>query len=221
MDTINLQAINSASFVFTQPLSVWAQVYPLADGKFRSYMRSLTTDSIVLYEWSTDNGRITFNETAAVGLLTYQTNPVANDVINIGTTVLTFVASHTSGNNVVVASTLAGTLANLLAFLEASLDAEIKKCTYAVNGYELLITYGDTTLAGNTFPFSTTTNTTTVSGVMLAGAGGQVTMTAPVGDLEGFLGDYYYDVRLELGSSGSIIVQLFGGVITFVEGVTR
>jgi len=221
MDEINLQAVNTATFVFNQSLSAWAPFYPLSEAAFRSYMRKTPEDPVVLYEWSTDNGRITFAATAANAIIAYEQNPAPDDTLTLGSSIVTFVASPTGGNNVAIAPTLTGTLANLLAFLQASHDSQISRCSYAVAGFELSIAFNNTTLAGNLFAIAASTANAAVSSPTLLGAGGMITMTAPLGDLEDFVGDYSYDVRLELGSSASIVVPLFGGTITLTEGVTR
>jgi hypothetical protein len=47
-----------------------------------------------------------------------------------------------------------------------------------------------------------------------------LTLTAPISDIENFLGSYVYDCRWE-SLDGQNITYLFGGTITFVQGVTR
>jgi hypothetical protein len=215
VDTLDLQAFNSTTFVFSRLLTSWADVYPLADGVFRSYMRVNVDDAIVVYEWSTDNGQITFSPTAANGTIGYAANPAVNDTIDIGTTVVTYVASS---GGVVIGASLPATMANLLTFLTASVDAQISQCSYAMADNELSIVFKTTALAGNEFPIAASTSGVAVSAGTLQGAGGMITMTAPISDLTAFLGPYFYDVRWEYGAT---IVQLFGGTIDWLEGVTR
>ena len=109
-------------------------------------------------------------------------------------------------------------MANLLSLLNASTDPQIALCAYTLGGDELSIVFETTSIAGNLFALAATTNGAVVSAPTLFGAGGVLTMTAPVGDIEAFQGAYVYDVRFE---SGSTVIQLFGGTISFLQGVTR
>ena len=59
----------------------------------------------------------------------------------------------------------------------------------------------------------------TASGLMLSGAGGMAVISAPVEHIENFSGDYVYDLRWEFDDT--LLVPLLGGIITFVQGVTR
>ena len=123
-----------------------------------------------------------------------------------------------SGNTVPVGITIGATLANLISFLNASTDAQISQCTYGLSGAEIAIVYKTTSISGNLFAIAASSSGVTVSAPTLFGAGGVLIMTAPIADIEVFQGQYVYDVRFELGTT---VVQMFGGTIVFLEGVTR
>lgn len=382
MDTINLQAQNNASFVFSAPMTEWASVYNLSAGKFRAMMRATLADPVVQYEWSTDAGSITFAQSAANGQIDYPNNPANGDTLTLGSSQVVFSSAGTAvtlapsatvtitdaspavvtwtahglaagtpivfsttgalpagltagtvyyvsvtglaansfsvadtfndallgannintttagsgvqtatapstvvwanhglasganiaftssatlpspivsgqvyfvsptlletntfeistipngtplsfgtprsgatsafvGNTVPIGITVGKTLANLVSFLENSTDPQISLCEYAVSGNELSITYDSNAIAGNLFAIGASTSNAVASGATLSGAGGILTMTATIGDIEIFNGAYVYDCRFE---EGSTIVPLFGGTITFIQGVTR
>jgi hypothetical protein len=123
-----------------------------------------------------------------------------------------------TGNTAPVGLTIGATLANLISFLNASADPQISLCTYALGGAEISIVYDTTSINGNLFALAASSSGITASAPTLFGAGGVLTMTAPIGDIEAFQGQYVYDCRFELGAT---VVQMFGGIITFLEGVTR
>ena len=100
MDTVNLQALNSTSFVFARTMTPWASLYNLCAGKFRAMMRVTVGDPVVQYEWSSDGGTITFADSAAQGTVDYPNNPVNGDTLTLGSSQVTFVAA---GSAVVLA----------------------------------------------------------------------------------------------------------------------
>ncbi len=69
----------------------------------------------------------------ATGFVTFSTN--AAQTVTLGGTVVTF------GTSFALGATLPLTLANLLVYLNASADTNIVKCTYAIEGSALTITY--------------------------------------------------------------------------------
>jgi hypothetical protein len=91
-DIINLQAINTSSFVFSYPLGTWANVYPLASGIFRAHLRIDAADSVVYYEWSTTNRNAAYIQTKAAGLLDFGANPSPGDTITLGSSAVQFLA---------------------------------------------------------------------------------------------------------------------------------
>jgi hypothetical protein len=126
-----------------------------------------------------------------------------------------------TGNTVPVGLTIGATLANLLSFLNASADPQISLATYALGGAEISIIYDTTSINGNLFALAASSSGVSASAPTLYGAGGVLTMTAPIGDIEAFQGLYVYDCRFEIGSPPTTVVQMFGGTLTFLEGVTR
>ena len=132
MDVVNIEAVNTAAFVFSRMLSPWAQAYNLPAATFRAYMRLTIADPVVQYAWASDGscrGSITFSATAANGNLAYTANPAPGDTIQLGSTIVTFISGTPAGNQVLIGDTLAGTMANLVAVLTASTDAQIDQCS--------------------------------------------------------------------------------------------
>ena len=91
-DDIDLQAVNTSSFVFEYDLSTWANVYPLASGVFRAHMRIAAADPIVYFEWSTDNRLAAYTQTKASGVLAFAANPNPGDTIQLGSSAAQFLA---------------------------------------------------------------------------------------------------------------------------------
>jgi hypothetical protein len=222
MDVVDIGAINSASFAFSRLMAPWSAIFPLATGKWRAYMRNVLDDPVVLYQWSTDNGQIAFVPSYANTVFVFTQNPLPNqETMTLGTSLVQFTTnpSSSSGLQVQVEATLGATLASLLAVLQASVDPQVALCTYQLNDNELLVQYATTDTAGNAFAVAESNSNNAPLGPTLYGAGGLLTLTAPIEDIDGFLGNYVYDVRWE-GPDGTIM-QIFGGTLTFSEGVTR
>ena len=218
MLTANLTQQTNANFVQMFMLTPWADLYDLTQGGFRAQLRDVVSDPIALYEWSTANGNIGYSQTLANASITFTGNPSPNDIIMLGTTTVTFVASGATGLQVNVGGSLSVTLASLVTFLNASLDNQISRCTYSGTAGSILnITYDTAGTLGNAFPIAALSATAPVPPT-LSGGGGLLTMTAPVRDIEEFNGTYYYDCRYE---NGPILTVLFGGTIQFIQGVTR
>jgi hypothetical protein len=218
MDTVNLLANNSDTFVFSRILTPWADAYPLADGAFRGHMRRSASSHVVNHEWSTAKENVTFDATNAIGTVAFSTNPANGKILTLGGTTVTFVTSGATGNQVNIGGSLAATLASLLALSQGSADANLAKCTYALNGSTLSATYKTAALAGNAFVLATDVAGATASGATLTGAGGLLTLTVDRADLPRFSGDYVYSLQFE---HDDLVVSLFGGTITFAQDVTR
>lgn len=220
MDTVNLGAINSASFAFSRIMTPWSALFPLATGKWRAYMRAVLDDPVVLYQWSTDNGLIQYGPSYANTVFAFTQLPLPNqETMTLGTTLVQFTSGPAADLMVPVGPTIGATVVNLFAMLQASADPQVNLCTYQVNGNELLVQYKTTDPAGNEFAVAETNSNNAPLGPTLSGAGGLLTMTAPIEDIDNFEGTYIYDVRWE-GPDGTVI-QIFGGSITFSPGVTR
>jgi hypothetical protein len=126
-----------------------------------------------------------------------------------------------STNTLPVGANLPQTLTNLLAMLNASTDPQISLATYSASGSGTLnVKYVNAGTLGNQYAIAASSTNVTLSGATLQGAGGILTLTAPLGAMANFLGNFVYDCRFE-SADGSTIVTLFGGTITFTQGVTR
>jgi hypothetical protein len=207
----------NGTFNFPFVLTAWADLYPLGtQGVFHAEMRDAVDDPVALFEWSTAKGNLTYSQSLANGFISFTANPpagVPGQIIQLGSSLVTF------GTDVPIGDTLPQTLASLLAFLQASIDSQIASCTYSVSASTILnVVFTTAGTLGNAFVLNTAVSGASVSGPTLTGGGGLLTMTANVTDIENFDGVYYYDCRWE---NGSEMVPLFGGTITFVQGVTR
>lgn len=108
----------------------------------------------------------------AIGSYTFAGQPAANDTITINGTVVTFVASGATGNQVNIGASLTVTLASLLAFLSASADVQLVKFTYIVVGSVLYLTAVTAGTGGNALTIAKVGTNITVSGATLAGGSG-------------------------------------------------
>lgn len=88
----------------------------------------------------------------ASGSIVWSVNMVPNETIDLNGTIVTFVSSSPTGNEVLIGGSLATTLTNLVTFLNGSADANISLCTYSQTlGNTLIITYKTSGIQGNTF----------------------------------------------------------------------
>jgi hypothetical protein len=102
---------------------------------------------------------------AAHGTVTFTGNPTAGaDTLTINSTVISFVSSLTTGNQVLVGSDSSETAANLFAFLEASEDAGLSALTYSRAGLVITATAKAIGTAGNAYTLVESSTTITVSG---------------------------------------------------------
>jgi hypothetical protein len=112
----------------------------------------------------------------ASGSMVFTANPGIGSTITLGGTVVTFVSSGATGNQVNLGGNLSVTLVNLQTMLSASADANISKCTYTLSQGILNIVNKTPGSLGNGFGLAST-----VFGVSLSGAtlsGGQDALTA-------------------------------------------
>ena len=220
VDTANISFPTNGTMVQSFVLTQWADLLDLSSGKFHMQMRVGVGDAVVDYEWSTDNGNIAYSQTKANGFIVFTENPGIGSSITLGTSTVAFVTSAPVGNQVMIRDTLAHTLSDLRAFLQASVDPQISQCDYAIGSAStLIVTFNTAGTLGNLFAIDTTVGGSTASGLMLSGAGGMAVISAPVEHIENFSGDYVYDLRWEFDDT--LLVPLLGGIITFVQGVTR
>lgn len=132
---------------------------------------------------------ITSAGTAATGTIAFTTNPAAATTVTLGGTVVTFVASGATGNQVNIGGTLAATLASLLTLLQGSADVNLSKFTYALAANTLNLTSVATGTGGNSLTVATNVSGATASGATLTGgAAGTLGMTL-TGKYTGSLGN--------------------------------
>ena len=124
---------------------------------------------------------------AATGTVTFTGQPTAAQIITIGGTVVTFVASGAVGNQVNIGGTLALTLTALQTLLAGSSDTNIVKASYSVTTTALTVTYKTLGTSGNSFTIATNVTGATPSGATLSGGGYGMTATALY---TGSLGNY-------------------------------
>lgn len=67
------------------------------------------------------------------GLFSFGANPAVNDTVTVNGTVVTFVASGASGNQVNIGANAAGTASALYTMLQASSNANLQACRYTLN----------------------------------------------------------------------------------------
>lgn len=111
--------------------------------------------------------------TSATGTVTATGNPSAADTLTLGGTVVTFVSSTPTGNQVLIGATSTTTMANLIAFLQGSSDINIAECSYSLSSSELVLTLTFLTagVSGNSFTLSKSSASLSLSGATLSGGG--------------------------------------------------
>jgi hypothetical protein len=105
----------------------------------------------------------------AAGFITFTTNPAAGTAIVLNGTTWTFVSTLTTGNQLLLGSTLDLTLASAVKTLQASTDANTRDFTYAALPAALILTAAAGGSGGNALTISTTVPGATASGSTLSG----------------------------------------------------
>lgn len=221
MDSVDISWINTQTFAWAQDVTAWASDYSLGAGVFVMQMRTTADASIALYEWRSDTGGIIYTTAPATGDVSFTLNPTNGTTVSVGTTSWEFVTSGATGPQTNIKSTLALTLAQLLADLSASTDAQIEQCVYVLGGDGGATLYPTAKvggISGNAITLATSVSGATASGATLSGGAHTVIAVAPISATEGFIGSYFYDCRWQYGGE---FVPLFGGSITWTQGVTR
>ena len=91
----------------------------------------------------------------ATGSIVWNANFIPGETIDLNSTVVTFVSSSPSGNEVLIGGSLSASLANLLAFLQGSSDPNLVLFTYSVAlGTTLLLTAASPGTGGNALTLS-------------------------------------------------------------------
>jgi len=129
---------------------------------------------------------------------------VAADTLTVNGTAITFVAATPTGNQVLVAPTVAGTAANLQVFLAASSDSNIDQATYSTSGTVTTVTFGVTGLGGNAFTLAKSSSHISLSGANLTGGA----VASSVGYATTGSGT---DISVQLKLTSSTNVALVGG----------
>lgn len=132
------------------------------------------------------------------------TGGVAADTLTLNGTAITFVAATPTGNQVLVAPTVAGTSANLQAFLAASEDSNISDATYATASQVTTVTFLSTGTGGNSFTLAKSSSHITLSGAFLSGG----TVASSVGYATAGAGT---DISAMLKLTSATNVALIGG----------
>lgn len=109
----------------------------------------------------------------ASGWVNFAANPSPSDTVTINGTVITFVSTLTTGNQVLIGGTTAITMASLVNFCNASSDVNISKVTLSlpnVIGTKTYVVSKLTGTAGNAYTLAA--SAATVSGANLTGGSG-------------------------------------------------
>lgn len=108
----------------------------------------------------------------AWGSITFSGNPTAADTVTVNGTVVTFVASGATGNQINIAASVALNAAALQTFLSASADANISLMTYTVVGATVYAKAKITGTGGNAYTLAKSSTNIAVSGSTLSGGAG-------------------------------------------------
>ena len=174
---------------------------------------------------------------AAVGSITFTTNPVAATTVTLNGSVWTFVASLTTGLQMLIGASLAATLANALAAFQASADSNTQKFTYSQNGTVLTLLAAATGVGGNALTIATTVSGATASGATLSGGTAATVGMTITGKYTGSLGNSLKATLTQGSQSGlatyasgafnfttnptsATTITLNGTVWTFVNAIT-
>jgi hypothetical protein len=105
----------------------------------------------------------------ATGIITFTLNPAVGTAIVLNGTTWTFVSSLTTGNQLLIGSTLDLTLTSAVNTLQASTDTNTKDFIYAASPTALILTAATGGSGGNALTISTTVPGATASGSTLSG----------------------------------------------------
>lgn len=219
-DQVDIEVINTGTFVWAQDVTDWASEYNLDASVFVAQMRTTAESPVVAYTFSSQNGGILYSKYPASGNIVFTVNPTNGTTITIGTSNVEFVTSGATGLQVNIGGDLPTTLTSLMALLIASTDSQLLMVNpYVVLGTTLYLSARIGGITGNSIALTTTVVGATASGSTLTGGAHTVTMMAPLSATENFVGGYVYDCRLD--SNEAQYVPMFGGTITWDQGVTR
>jgi hypothetical protein len=219
-DSVNIEVVNTATFVWAQDVTDWATEYNLDNAVFVAQMRLTANNPVVTYTFSSANGGIMYTKFPASGSIVFTANPTNGTTVTVGTTNVTFVSSGASGLQVNIGGSLAVTLASFLALPALATDSQLSLVSpYSVSNFTLNLSAKNPGVVGNSVAIATTVVGATASGPTLTGGAHTITLMAPLSATEAFSGVYFYDCRLETNEAQ--YVPMFGGTITWDQGVTR
>jgi hypothetical protein len=114
----------------------------------------------------------TLDATSDSGKIAFSAQPEASSAITLNRTMVTFVATGATGDEVDIGAGLAATLTNLQTMLAASADTQISRRNHSVSGITLSVTYKTGGSAGNSFTLAASANSNaTPSAATLQGGG--------------------------------------------------
>ena len=153
------------------------------------------------------------------GAITFSVNPTAADTVTIAGAVVTFVSALTTGNQVLIGSSLAATMANLATFLNGSNDLALMLMNYSVADYVgTSVLYCVSKLSGAVGNYYTlAASAASVSGALLTGgagvAAGSITFAAnPIAaatvTIDGKVITFGTDVVIAAGSLSGTLANL-------------
>lgn len=116
----------------------------------------------------------TLPSTQAQGFIQLVCNAQPNNTLTLNGTLITFVSSTPTGNQVLIGTTAAITANNLEAFLTASSDVNLSAASYSVDSNIVTITAATSGAAGNSYTLASSGSAVKLSGVTLTGGGVQV-----------------------------------------------
>lgn len=126
--------------------------------------------------WTGNNFTITSSTVgagiAAIGAVTFTTNPAVNDTLILNGVTLTFVASGATGPQILIGATAQSTAANLQQYLNTAVQAGLILATYSTSLGVTTVTYTTVGVAGNAYTMVRTGTALSLSGATLSG--GQV-----------------------------------------------
>lgn len=132
------------------------------------------------------------NGVSAYGSLAFSAQPAPGDSIDLNGTVVTFVASGATGNEVNVGVSLSQTLAFLLSLLDGSTDVNLTQFYYGVVGSQLNLSGVPAGTLGNALTIAADSTVITPSGATLIG---------------GVSGNSLYDVGTELFVAHNLVLE--------------
>jgi hypothetical protein len=153
-------------------------------------MAALEANTTVVWNSNFDRFEITSGTTGAtstlsflstskaIGSLNFGGQPANLDTVTINGTVVTFVNALTTGNQILIGTTLAATIANAVTFLNGSADVNLSLMTYTGTASKVYIVAKATGTTGNAYTLAKTSVNVTVSGATMSGGSNSTDVSA-------------------------------------------